>query len=179
VNRGPPRSLLKLVPPSRETDEQAIEALCFFLDRAEVGEPSGLGSRSGLEGTRGELWSTILRRRIIDTYKPTGTAPQWQHRHFHFRRIMTDETDDQAAAHVARIWNRQATTIATHAKRKRQKARALRWVGNVIASWRREYPNKSRLPDSLIVRALEKLMWQKAAEFSDHKKVKRDTAKSR
>jgi hypothetical protein len=171
-----PRPLLKLIQPSRATDDQAIEALCFFLDRMEVGKRSGLGSRSGLDGTHGELWSTVLRRRMRDTYRATGTAAQYMHRHFHFRRAMLHETDEQSAAHVGKVWGRAEATISTHALRKRERARAMRWVEKALESLRR---GPKPLPETLVVDTLEDLMRQKAAEFSGRKKVKRTTAKPR
>jgi hypothetical protein len=128
----------------RETDDQAIDALCFFLDRQQVGELSGLGSRSGLDGTRSELWSKILRRRMADRY-PKEPKPKpritWTIRHFHARQLAVKETAEDSAKHVARICTAAghkvtAANIKSAATRNPAKAEALEWLDSVLTQSR-------------------------------------------
>jgi len=123
----------------RELDDQAIEALCFLLDRGGT-----VGSCSGLDGTRGALWSTILRRRITGKYpkvKYQKTTPgTWRNRHFHVRQLAhPEETLEQSAAHVAKIWHDaghavEANSLKDAATRKEAKDEALQWIDNIQKS---------------------------------------------
>jgi uncharacterized protein YbdZ (MbtH family) len=122
-----------------ERDDQAIAALCFFLDRQVAGELSGLGSRTDLAGTRGELWSAILDRRIKGKYPktkyPTITPSTWRKRHFWARQLAVGATEDQCAEYVAKVWREfghrvTAETIKTAATRKEARDEALEWIDN-------------------------------------------------
>jgi len=172
--------------PTREADDQAIEALCFLLDRlpppdSPDGGGIGLGSRSGLEATRGALWSEILRRRLQNKYE--GTPPvgrtQWIQRHFHLRRLIDDKEGDEASAkHVARIWNANATTVLDGATRKVQKTAAFEWLQVAMAGWK-DFPGGPPKPaptTAAIYEALELGITRIAADFSNHEKGKTDTA---
>ena len=121
--------------PSREMDDQAIEALCFLLDRSAT-------PRSGLESTRGEKWSTILRRRLKGKYPRTRTGRvRFMHWHFHLRRaVKPDEGEKKSAAHVAEIWKANEVTLRTHANRNREKTGARRWITAEVKRLRRPFP---------------------------------------
>lgn len=204
--------------PTRDADDQAIEALCFFLDRLPAPDGSlagtdadvvvaieilvaannpaasrvaqalrsagvGLGSRSGLEATRGELWSAILRRRLQNKYERTprfGAAP-WKDLHFHLRRLINPGEGDKASAeYVARIWNANATTVSDSATRKAHSTAALEWIQTLMEGWK-DFPGTDRKlapSTTAIYQALENAVTRIAADFSDDKKVKDDTANS-
>jgi hypothetical protein len=187
----------------RAKDNQAIDVLCLLLDRAVETPPqrlrSGLDidalcfldegatlrSRSGLDGTHGELWSEILRRRLRNRYpKPQGSRVRWMHRHFHVRQRVAQETQTQSAKHVARVWMEagvpaRARTILTGATRAAASKAAIEWIRAVEDGARRQVGD-SPVPDTAMVYvAIERAMARIAAEFSDGRKVKRVTAKSR
>jgi hypothetical protein len=116
---------------TKERDDQAIEALCFFLDR-------------GVSLWNGEPWSTILRRRITGKYPkvkyPKTTPSIWRNRHVRVRQLAHPaETVEQSAAHVAKIWNDagqtvQASSLEDAATRQDARDEALAWISDMQAS---------------------------------------------
>jgi hypothetical protein len=155
-----------IMPPSREMDDRAIEALCSFLDRGE--------SR-----WNGEPWSTILRRRLRNIYdaKLTGRT-QWMYTHFHARWFI-DRDDEKAASHVAKIWNVAKSTVLTHAKRRPRKAIALQWISLESRRAQQKAPNGYCPRDVDTYKMLDIVLTRMAENFSTDKKVKRQTAKAR
>src|SRR5579863_6366182 len=141
-HRGAPLSAkargAKAAVADRGADDKAIEALCFLLDRTMPGEPSALGSRSGLEATRGELWSTILRRRIRNKQYPPQRSDRvtWLCRHYYVRHLSHDHDESAArsAQHVAAVWSTNWRTLFAAAKRRDAKQRALDWIEQCLVA---------------------------------------------
>jgi hypothetical protein len=151
---------LERSPPSREMDDRAIEAICMIL--------------KGTQWNNGETWATIIRRRIKNEYdeKLTGRS-QWMYTHFHLRRFM-DKNDDEAAAHVARIWKRKKATISTHAMGHAREI-ALQWIEAELLRARQPFrfgeDNYHQL-DVDIYAQLDITLTKLADQFPSERKVK-------
>ena len=158
--------------PSRETDDQAIEALCFLLDHQRAGELSGLASQSGLEGTRGELWSAILRRRLSNAYNTNQTSgaslrAQWMHRHYHVRLLAyPDEGPKRSAAHVALTWNGNENSVRTNASHAVERQSAEEWIRDAADRWQQPFAFDGGKHIEIDYKALDSAIFRLAAEFS-------------